>query len=148
MNKDALLSARIEACNLARSLLWTPYRWGGDDPSGFDCSGMCVEILKGVGMLPDRGDWNSGGLYKRFQMDAVNTIKAGCLVFYGKDFRTIVHVMIAISPILAIGANSGGSRTQTTEDAWDQNAFIKIRPIHYRKDFLTAVDPFRGTVYD
>ena len=40
------------ALKIAESLLWTPYKWGGDDPSGLDCSGMMVEVLKSVGALP------------------------------------------------------------------------------------------------
>ena len=36
--------------------LGTWYSWGGDDPEGFDCSGLVVEGLKSVGMIPRGGD--------------------------------------------------------------------------------------------
>ena len=58
-----------------------PYLWGGDDPmEGFDCSGLCVEILKSVGILPRNGDWNAHGLYRLFEDNVVDSPVKGCLV--------------------------------------------------------------------
>ena len=37
------------AVKYAMAFIGTPYVWGGDDPmGGFDCSGFCIEVLKGV----------------------------------------------------------------------------------------------------
>ena len=43
---------RFYAYKLAWKYIGKFYKWGGDDPSGFDCSGFVIEILKSVGILP------------------------------------------------------------------------------------------------
>ena len=48
----------------ALSYRGTPYVWGGDDPSGFDCSGFVLECLKSVGLLPERADLTADRLMK------------------------------------------------------------------------------------
>lgn len=37
------------ATKVAWSFIGKWYKWGGDDPSGFDCSGFVIEILIGYG---------------------------------------------------------------------------------------------------
>ena len=51
---------------IAMSYLGTFYTWGGDDPSGFDCSGLVIECLKSIGVLPRSGDWTANTLSKKF----------------------------------------------------------------------------------
>lgn len=122
--------------------LW--YKWGGDDPSGFDCSGVAVEGLKGVGIL-SRGkkvDYTAQGLYGKFRYYKVSKPYIGCLAFwFSKDGKRIVHVEPCISSTHTIGASGGGSGTLTEEKAKKHNAFIKLRPI--RKDAV-FVDPFKA----
>ena len=58
-NNEAL---RLVAIDLAWRMYGTPYVWAGDDTmAGFDCSGMQVEILQSVGILP-AGDWTAATL--------------------------------------------------------------------------------------
>jgi hypothetical protein len=54
----------------------------------------------------------------------------------------VVHVEICLSEELSIGASGGGSKTKTIKDAIKQNAFIKIRPIHSRKNVWGYVNPY------
>ena len=56
---------RSVATKVAWHYLGTPYIWGGDDFSGFDCSGFVIEILKSVGILPRDGDWTAAMLKSR-----------------------------------------------------------------------------------
>ena len=135
------LDPREMASYIAFHFLGTPYVWGGDDPSGFDCSGFCVEILKSVGALPKEGDWNAAMLAKQFP--ALPIPREGCLVFYsaGQDQR-ISHVEYCLSPALAIGASGGGSKTVSPADAWRQNAYIKVRPIKRGRHIAGYADPF------
>jgi cell wall-associated NlpC family hydrolase len=38
----------------ARSMLGQPYRWGGDEPGGFDCSGLVLYAARGAGVTVPR----------------------------------------------------------------------------------------------
>ena len=120
--------------------LW--YSWGGDDPSGFDCSGLVIECLKSVGCLPRHGDWTAAGLSKTFQQ--VNGPLPGDLVFWQNGNGKIIHVEIVVDSEhkLSIGASGGGSRTKTRQDAIRHNAFIKIRPYKSRARLWGFVNPY------
>ena len=133
---------REMAVKIAWRMWGIPYIWGGDDPvDGFDCSGMCVEILKSVGVLSRKGDWSAHGLYRLFEGNEVDTPVEGCLVFWGQP-AYITHVEFVISDNLCIGASGGGRRTLTWRDAVRQNAYIKIRPWPNRGGDRFFVDPF------
>jgi hypothetical protein len=55
---------RAKAAEYVWTFLGLPYRWGGDDPiQGFDCSGLIVEVLQAVGLLPHGSDLTANGLY-------------------------------------------------------------------------------------
>jgi len=123
--------------------LGTPYKWGGDDPmAGFDCSGLVVEVLKSVGILPRKGDWTAQGLWNRFKRLSVENPHEGCLVFWQSSSERVIHVEICINDQLSIGASGGGSKTKNTKSAIDQNAFIKVRPFETRKNVKGFLDPF------
>ena len=126
--------------------LGIPYRWGGDDFSGFDCSGLCMELLQAIGLVGRKEDLTAQGIYNRFQDKEVNEPEEGCLVFYGIGKNHITHIEYCIDKDLSIGASGGGSGTLTVEDAIRQNAFIKIRPIRSRKDIVAYVNPFLTNV--
>lgn len=115
-----------------------PYKWGGDNPmAGFDCSGFCVEIGKSAGILD--GDYTADGLYQLFKDNKTDHATAGCFIFWGNGSK-MTHVEFCISETHTIGASGGGSKTVTVQDAIDQDACIKIRPI--RKGYAAIVFPF------
>jgi len=80
MNKIVQMIQDAKAYSLLFVGNW--YKWGGDDPSGFDCSGLVIEVLKSVGVLPRVGDWTADDLYRRFEEHKVKTPEAGCLAFW------------------------------------------------------------------
>ncbi|HUV28895.1 MAG TPA: NlpC/P60 family protein [Anaerolineales bacterium] len=128
------------ALKIAYSYLGTPYIWGGDDPSGFDCSGFCIEILQSVGCLPRNGDWTADQLADLWQR--TRSDDPGNLVFWRSDGGKVIHVEMCIGDGLAIGASGGGSKTTTIAAAIKQNAFIKIRPINSRPKVWGYTNPF------
>jgi|TARA_R100001530_G_scaffold16445_3_gene14462 D-gamma-glutamyl-meso-diaminopimelic acid endopeptidase CwlS len=130
------------ATKVAFSHLGTFYSWGGDDPSGFDCSGFVIEILKSVGLLRRRFDTTSRGLFKIFENNLITEPREGCLVFYVNINEKIVHVEYCLDDTFKIGATGGGSDIKDKEDAILANAFIKVRPIESDRRLKIFVDPF------
>jgi len=131
----------------------TFYTWGGDDPDGFDCSGLAIEGLKAVGRVPRRrggAEWDTTaqglldlGKARGWELKATD-LRPGCLVFYLNDVGKAIHVEVVWrDPKLSIGASGGGSRTRTKEDAIAQNAYVKIRPWKSRGGPYAFLDPFR-----
>ncbi len=126
-------SARAEGIfvRTAESHLGRWYIWGGDDPSGFDCSGLVIECLKSVGILETTTDLTADGLWQLFKPRVCSVPSRGCLVFYFTDERA-THIGIAIDQWHYITADGGGSKCVNAAEAAKRNAFIKVRPINSR----------------
>ena len=127
-----------------------PYKWGGDDSiAGFDCSGLVVEMLQSVGIIPLKSDFTAAAFYNKFQDGTTPAtdgnirtgIREGMLVFFGKD-EAVNHVGICLNSLFMIEAGGGNSKTKTREDAIKQNAYVRIRPIFSRSNTLGFRDPF------
>jgi hypothetical protein len=118
----------------------TWYSWGGDDPEGFDCSGLVIEGLRACGKVPRQFDTTADGLWHHFPR--VQRPRHGCLVFWGTTKATHVEVVLTVIDgiVYTIGASGGGSATKTKEDAIRANAFVKVRPA--KQGWMGFVDPF------
>ena len=132
------------AVDYAMKYVGTWYSWGGDDASGFDCSGLMIEVLKAVGLFPRKGDETAQGLYERFKDKVTQNPVEGCLVFYGRSTNRITHIELVVAifggTVFTVGASGGGSKTKTKEDAIRDNAFVKVRPM--RGDVVAFSNPF------
>jgi cell wall-associated NlpC family hydrolase len=133
---------------LAIQIAWQwygkPYLWSGDDPlAGTDCSGLWVEILKSVGILPHQGDWSADMLWKKFKEEGKEVFAPhrGVLAFWRRNNK-MIHVEMCIDEDHTIGASGGGSRTTSLADAIKDNAFVKVRPFNYRGYPDGYVNPF------
>ena len=121
-----------------------PYIWGGDDPIlGFDCSGFAQEILLAFGAHPNPPtDLTAQGLYDALSKTGqYNSTLVGALAFYGKSHLNITHVAVIIGNNLIIEAGGGGSATTSAAAAARNNAYIRIRPLHRRKDLIACILP-------
>jgi len=143
------MDQRERAIQLAISFLGKPYIWGGDDPiMGFDCSGLVVEILQSVGILP-KGDWTADQLRKHFIGREVSDPYSGCLLFRMSEATeggpsVAVHVEMCLDTMFCIGVSGGGRKVTSVADAIKYNAFVKFRPIKTRGRLLVFMDPFKG----
>jgi cell wall-associated NlpC family hydrolase len=126
----------------ALSFLGTPYFYGGDDPiKGIDCSGLVMELLIAAGVFSHGTDMTAQSLYNHFENNSGSGWALGSLAFYGKDARNISHVAFCLNEKLMIESGGGTSTTKTLEEAIQRNAFVRIRPIKYRKDFFCVLKP-------
>lgn len=124
---------------VAWSYLGTPYRWGGDDPSGLDCSGLVVEVGHSVGWLPRTVDLTADGLFRNFPL--VDIPQAGDLVFWINRHGRARHCGIVIGPNHYIGAEGGGRTIHDEDAAWRANAYVCVRPLPARATHVLFSSP-------
>jgi cell wall-associated NlpC family hydrolase len=100
----ALPDPREIIVNRAKSMLGQPYRWGGDAPGGFDCSGLVVYAANGAGIRVPRTAHEQLGSGKPV---ARGKVHEGDLVFMHLAHKEL-HVGIAIGDERFIHAPSKG----------------------------------------
>lgn len=133
----------------ALSFVGLQYHYGGDDPiAGFDCSGFVQELLTSCGVLPfGIGKLNAQMIFDRLSLTgSQNAWALGSIAFYGDNPLQIHHIGFCLDSFRMIEAGGGNAETLSIEDAIVRNAFIKIRPIKYRKDFLTVIKPSYSSI--
>jgi hypothetical protein len=81
----------------AYPFLGLPYLWGGRSTKGFDCSGFTQTIFKlnGISLPRDANMQVKTGIEIVLD-DSLTNLKAGDLLFFGKDIDHIFHVGIYI----------------------------------------------------
>ncbi|MFH2047867.1 MAG: NlpC/P60 family protein [bacterium] len=126
------------------SYLGAPYIWGGDDPSGFDCSGFVVECLKTAGFLSENEDYTAEGLLQKYNDYLIKSPRKGALIFRLNDNGQAEHVAICLDYQFKIEAIGGNSQTITLSSSWNDNAFVKIRPVNFNNKSHKIVYLFGG----
>ena len=115
----------------ALSLLGAPYRNGGSDPAGFDCSGFTQYVfgLHGIALPRDVKDQFGSG--RRVKPAAIGP---GDLIFFRTTARGVSHVGIALGPDEFIHAPSstGVVRLERLSAAYWSRRLIGARRITRR----------------
>jgi cell wall-associated NlpC family hydrolase len=113
------------AVRYALAQLGTPYRWGGDEPGGFDCSGLVQAAYQAAGIALPRvaqAQYDAGP-----PVPAGQPLQPGDLVFFGANPADVTHVGIVVSPGEMVDAPHTG-------------AVVRIEPYSW-PDFLGATRP-------
>jgi cell wall-associated NlpC family hydrolase len=98
----------------ARSLLGTPYKYGGNSPdTGFDCSGFVNHVFRHT--LGIRLPRSSYQISQVGQAISKGSLRTGDLVFFNTLHRKFSHVGIYLGSDRFIHSPSSGGRVRTED---------------------------------
>jgi cell wall-associated NlpC family hydrolase len=110
-------SAAAGAVGYALAQLGTPYRWGGEGPGGFDCSGLVQAAYAAAGIeLPRVAQQQYDATVK---LPPATPLRPGDLVFFGADTRHISHVGIVVDDGEMVDAPHTGAVVRVESYRWD-----------------------------
>lgn len=96
------------AVGVALDQIGTPYRYGGDSPRGFDCSGLVNFAYARVGVALPR---TTEALWRELRRVDRASLRAGDLLFYRIDGK-LGHVALYAGEGRFVHAPSSGSRVR------------------------------------
>ena len=105
---------------LAQQRLGSPYRYGGADPAGFDCSGLVYFVHREAGYAVPR---TSSAQFRAARKVAVRQLSPGDLVFFNVSAGKVSHVGIYVDEAVFIHSPSSGkgvSYASLAESYWQE----------------------------
>jgi cell wall-associated NlpC family hydrolase len=102
-------AAGEDVAQTALAWIGVPYRNGGSDPSGFDCSGFVQYVFAQHGIRLPRGVEEQAHAGQRVRASA---IAAGDLVFFATTGEGASHVGIASGPDAFVHSPSAGGQVR------------------------------------
>ena len=118
----------VELVSTALGFRGVPYRNGGSDPSGFDCSGFVQYVFARVGTLLPREVRDQVRAGREVDRDEV---AAGDLLFFETVSRGASHVGLAIAPGQFVHAPSsrGVVRVERYDGSYWASRFVGARRV-------------------
>jgi cell wall-associated NlpC family hydrolase len=99
------LSSGVRVVSIAESFIGTPYRYGGDNPKGFDCSGLVFYSFEQLGVKVPRTAADQRRAAERVTR---SSLEPGDLVFFRSSKGRVDHVGIYAGDGRFIHAPSSG----------------------------------------
>ena len=126
---------------IAMLYIGVPYIYGGNCIlTGVDCGALVAECLRSIGQH-GKADINAQMIFDKYiGVSKDGVIRKDSILLFGRDYTSISHIAIALDDNLMIEAGGGDKRTTNKEIAAQMNAYVRIRPISWRKDYLTAIN--------
>ena len=125
---DETLALLPPVVGTALSLRGAPYRNGGADPSGFDCSGFVAYVFAQQGLALPR---SVSEQYSWGRSVSANAVQPGDLVFFSTVAPGASHVGIAVSADEFVHAPSasGVVRVERLSTPYWNSRFVGIRRV-------------------
>ncbi len=92
---------------IARGMIGTPYRYGGTDPRGFDCSGLVYYSFRKANIDVPRTTTDQ---YRHSSPVKMSSLRPGDLIFFRISRNKLSHVGIYAGNDRFVHAPSGGKR--------------------------------------
>ncbi len=128
-HKTITESKRSRVVSIARTYTSVPYKFGGNDYNGIDCSGLICNVYQEMGIQLPRVSWQQA---ERGLPQEINHLRSGDLLFFitQKGGTQINHAGIVTDvrndqEIMFIHAGSKGVREENLFVSYWRNAFAK-----------------------
>jgi cell wall-associated NlpC family hydrolase len=109
--EPAASDAAARALAIALAAQGTPYVWGGESSTGYDCSGLVQAAYRAAGIGLPRTAQEQFDAGPHLPADA--QLEPGDLVFFGQSASQVEHVGIVITPGEMVNAPHTGTVVQT-----------------------------------
>jgi cell wall-associated NlpC family hydrolase len=117
---------RQQAADIAASMAGKPYRYGGNTPQGFDCSGLVYFSFKRAGMDVPRSTETQR---RQSRKVPASSLARGDLLFFDQEGKFSSHVGIYIGSDRFVHAPSSGKRVRvdSLSDTYWQKHLVDAR---------------------
>ncbi len=116
---------KLTAIDIAMQQLGVPYRYGGNNPNGFDCSGLVYYAYHQAGKQVPRSTREQYRYSKKLNR---NELRPGDLVFFRISRSKVSHVGIYIGDNRFVHAPSSGKRVQISS----------LNNVYWKPRFISA----------
>jgi cell wall-associated NlpC family hydrolase len=123
--RDEAPGVGAQLVRVAAGFIGTPYRFGGDDPHGFDCSGLVFYSFDRLGIEVPRTAADQRRAARGIDVDALTP---GDLVFFRTSARKVDHV----------GIYAGDGRFIHAPRSGHVVSYAYLDDPYYRRHFVSA----------
>ena len=102
-------AAALSASEIAATMVGKPYRYGGNSPRGFDCSGLVYYSYRRAGLDVPRSTHSQR---ERSQKVALTRLTRGDLLFFNQEGKRSSHVGIYLGNDRFVHAPSSGKQVR------------------------------------
>lgn len=119
-------SSAVQIMSIANQYVGVPYVFGGNTPSGFDCSGFTRYVYSEVGIdLPRMADEQYGVGYEV----SMSNLQPGDLVFFTTYLPGVSHVGIYMGNHQFINASNSGVSVADMDSSYWRSRFVGAKRV-------------------